>query len=146
MRQSLGLIVMALLLSPPLMARQFELLIGPPSLGQGGSNPVSIPPANPIDWQLTYINEEQREWVVSVIPGLLYGQRWQKGSLYAALGGGILITSTGLGLGVHHAFGYESKVFWRSFRFITEYRQIMGISAYTLQFPYTFRLGMRYEF
>ena len=67
-------------------AGTLHVLIGPPSLGQGGSNPVSIPPVNPVDWQVSYVNDAQREWVASVVPGLLYGQRFYKDGLYAALG------------------------------------------------------------
>jgi hypothetical protein len=125
-------------------ARQLQLLIGPPSLGQGGSNPVSIPPANPVDWQFVYVNDADREWVVSLVPGLLWGQRFYKGGLYAALGGGILVTSSGVGIGVDHAYGYESQPFFRRLRYQVEYRQVIGIGSYGWQFPYTFRMGMSY--
>jgi hypothetical protein len=127
-----------------LEARTIHLLIGPPSLGQGGSNPVSIPPANPVDWQFTYVTDQNREWVVSLVPGLLWGQRFYKGGFYAALGGGLLVTSSGLGLGVDHAYGYESSPFLTRLRYQVEYRQVIGIGSYGWQFPYTFRMGLSY--
>ncbi len=125
-------------------AEQLNVLIGPPSLGQGGSNPVSIPPFNPVDWQLTYVTEEQHEWVVSLVPGLLFGQRFTYENLYAALGAGLLVTSSGLGLGVNHAYGYESKPFLGKFRYQIEYRQVIGVGRYGWQFPYSFRMGVSY--
>jgi hypothetical protein len=127
-----------------LEARTIHLLIGPPSLGQGGSNPVSIPPANPVDWQFTYVTDQNREWVVSLVPGLLWGQRFYNGGLYAALGGGLLVTSSGMGLGVDHAYGYESEPFLKRLRYQVEYRQIIGIGSYGWKFPYTFRMGISY--
>lgn len=127
-------------------ASAFEFLLGPPSLGQGGSNPLSIPPANPADWQLNYVNEAQRETVYSLLPGILYGQRFYLDQLYAALGGGLLFTSGGLGIGVYHAVGYQSEKFLKSLRMHVEYRQVIGLANYGAQFPYTLRLGLSYEF
>lgn len=127
-----------------LQARTLHVLIGPPSIGQGGSNPVSVPPANPVDWQFTYVTEQNREWLVSLVPGLLWGQRFYKEGFYAALGGGLLVTSSGLGIGVDHAYGYESGPFLKRFRYQVEYRQVIGIGNYGWQFPYTFRMGLSY--
>jgi hypothetical protein len=125
-------------------AGQFHLLLGPPSLGQGGSNPVSFPPLNPVDWQLTWLSDQKTEWVFSLIPGFFYGRRFYQGSFYAALGGGLLITPSGVGVGVDHAYGYESQPFLRNFRLQFEYRQIIGMAKYGWQFPYTFRIGVSY--
>jgi hypothetical protein len=134
----LGLCPMAL------QAKTLHVLIGPPSIGQGGSNPVSVPPANPVDWQFTYVTDQNREWLVSLVPGLLWGQRFYQGGFYAALGGGLLVTSSGLGVGVDHAYGYESRLFLKHFRYQVEYRQVIGVGNYGWQFPYTFRMGLSY--
>lgn len=125
-------------------AKKWDVVIGPPSIGQGGSNPVSIPPVSPVDWQLSYINEDDREWVFSVVPGLLYGQRWTHENLYAALGGGLLVTTSGLGIGGYHALGMETEPFWEKFRVVFEYRQIVGYASDGPQFPYTVRIGVSY--
>jgi hypothetical protein len=139
------LLVLLLLFAPwNLLADQLHVLIGPPSLGQGGSNPVSIPPFNPVDWQVTYVTAENREWLVSLVPGLIYGQRFQAKGLYAALGGGLLVNTTGLGLGVSHAYGFESGAFLQRFRYQIEYRQIIGVGNYGWKFPYSFRMGVSY--
>jgi hypothetical protein len=137
------LLVLALI-PKALLADTLHVLIGPPSIGQGGSNPVSIPPASPVDWQFTYVTDSQREWLVSLVPGLIYGQRFYAGGFYAALGGGLLVTSSGLGLGVDHAYGYESSLFLKQFRYQVECRQVIGIGNYGWQFPYTFRMGISY--
>lgn len=123
-----------------------ELLLGPPSLGQGGSNPVAIPPANPIDWQVTYVNPQKRELVFSIIPGFFYGQRWYLENVYAAFDAGILLTTSGIGAGVAQALGYHSGEIWGGARFQVEYRQIVGYARYGLQFPYTLRMGLSHEF
>lgn len=132
------------LCSHPVQAKTLHVLIGPPSLGQGGSNPVSVPPINPVDWQFTWVTDSNTEWLVSLVPGLLWGQRFYAGGFYAALGGGLLVTSSGPGVGVDHAYGYESSPFLKSFRYQVEYRQVIGVGNYGWQFPYTFRMGVSY--
>lgn len=134
------------LLSPEMQASTLHVLLGPPALGQGGSNPVSIPPVNPLDWQLAWVTDGQAEWVVSMVPGMLWGQRFYNEGFYAAVGGGLLFTSSGLGVGVDHAYGYESGPFFKRTRFQVEYRQVIGVGNYGWQFPYSFRMGMSYAF
>ena len=130
----------------PLRASSIEVVIGPPSLGQGGSNPISVPPVNIIDWQVAYVNDNAREMVFSIVPGFFYGQRWYLDQFYAALDAGLLVTTSGLGLGVANAFGYHTGKFWKHMRAQAEYRQIFGIARYGFQYPYTVRLGVTYEF
>src|SRR5688572_586401 len=127
-----------------LQAKTLHVLLGPPSIGHGGSNPVSVPPMNPVDWQFTYVTDANQEWLVSLVPGLLWGQRFYQGGLYAALGGGLLMTSSGVGVGLDHAYGYESGPFLKRLRYQVEYRQVIGVSEYGWQFPYTFRMGFSY--
>ncbi len=129
-----------------LSAGSLEVVIGPPSLGQGGSNPVSIPPINIIDWQVAYVTDANREMIFSLVPGLFYGQRWYLDQFYAALDAGILVTTSGVGLGVAEALGYHTGTFWKRLRAQVEYRQILGIAGYGLQYPYTLRMGVTYEF
>lgn len=150
MKQSISKVAIFILVwasflaAPRLQASEFKFLLGPPSLGQGGSNPLSIPPINPVDWQLVFVTNKDREWLLSLVPGLLYGQRFRLDGFYASLGAGILVTTSGLGLGLGHAYGYESKIFASHYRFIIEYRQVLGLAEYGWQFPYTFRMGISY--
>lgn len=83
---------------------------------------------------------------MSLVPGLLWGQRFYLDHLYASLGGGVIVTPSGIGVGGHHAIGYQSDVFLNRMRFEMEYRQVIGIANYGLQFPYTLRLGVSYAF
>ncbi|MBC7531804.1 MAG: hypothetical protein H7318_09515 [Oligoflexus sp.] len=120
-------------------------LIGPPSLGQGGSNPLSIPPTNIIDWQASYRTDEGREWMVSVIPGLYYGQRWTKERFSLGVGGGIVIGTNGVGFGVYQSLGYMTEAFWNKYHFEAEYRQVIGYVDKAAEFPYSFRIGISYD-
>jgi hypothetical protein len=139
------LLLTMLALSPnAAFAKKWDFLIGPPSVGQGGSNPLSIPPFSPVDWQVTYINEDDREWSFSIVPGILYGQRWTHENLYMSLGGGLIVSTGGLGVGGYHALGMETEPFWKNFRCVFEYRQAAGIAADGPQFPYTVRIGVSY--
>lgn len=138
------LIGVTCLLTGKAYAGRFGALVGPPSLGQGGSNPVSIPPGNPTDWQLTYLTEQDREYVLSVIPGLFYGQRWRKDSLSIGFAGGLLISTNGVGVGLSQSLHWESEVFWDDWRFEAEYRQVIGVTKIGLEFPYAIRLGVSF--
>ncbi len=145
---SLGVFSLSLFLlaTEPLEAGSMEFLIGPPSLGQGGSNPLSVPPLNPLDWQISYVNDAQREMVFSLIPGISYGQRFYLKQIYAALGGGVLFTTGGLGVGVHQAIGIQSNDILKNLKIQLEYRQVIGIANYGPQFPYSLRIGLSYAF
>jgi hypothetical protein len=120
-------------------------LLGPPSLGQGGSNPVSIPPGNVIDWQASYRTDSNSEWMVSVVPGIYYGQRFTKERLTLGLGGGLLIGVNGVGLGLYQSLGFATQPFWKKYRLEAEYRQIIGYTEAGVEFPYTLRIGVSYE-
>ncbi len=131
--------------SKPAFGSELTVLLGPPSLGQGGSNPLGIPPTNIIDWQASYRNDEGGEWMLSVVPGLYYGRRFSLDSITLGLGGGVLIGANGVGLGLYQSLGYASPAFWKSYRFEAEYRQVVGFSGLGPEFPYTLRIGFSYE-
>ena len=143
-----GLLLLLPLIVMPQRAygARISAVIGPPTLGQGGSNPLSIPPGNPVDWQVSYINDAGREWMLSIIPGIFYGQRFQIDQVTIGLGGGILVSSNGLGVGVYQSVGWETLPFWKVYRAEVEYRQVIGLAAEGTEFPYTLRIGVSYEF
>lgn len=139
------LISSACLMTREAYAGRLGALLGPPSLGQGGSNPVSIPPLNPLDWQLTYLTDDDREFMVSVVPGLFYGQRWRKDQFSIGFAGGLLISTSGVGVGVSQSLHWETRAFWNGWRFEAEYRQVIGVTEIGVEFPYAIRLGLNYE-
>ncbi|MBC7660009.1 MAG: hypothetical protein H7249_09900 [Chitinophagaceae bacterium] len=130
----------------PLWAARISLMLGPPSLGQGGANPISIPPIDPIEYQFSYITDDNREFMVSVIPGLFYGQRFTLDTITIGLGAGLVISTAGVGLGVYQSVGWDSRLFWKHYRASAEYRQVIGYTAVGAEFPYAIRIGVGYEF
>ena len=126
-------------------ASQYALLLGPSSLGQGGSNALSIPPLAPAEWQFNYVNDEQREWLISLVPGIFLGQRFVKDHLYASLSGGLSFGRDGLGMGVGTAMGLQSRLIDRYGRFQIEYRQVLALGHFGVESPYTVRIGVAYE-
>ncbi|RZA21052.1 MAG: hypothetical protein EOP10_17265 [Proteobacteria bacterium] len=146
MKTSLRLITLfAVIGTTKAEAGRVSALIGPPSLGQGGSNPVSVPPFNAIDWQVHYVTDHDTEFMVSVIPGFFLGKRWRKDQLSIGFAGGMLISTNGLGVGLSQSLSWESQPFWTNWRFEAEYRQVIGYTVLGAEFPYAIRLGINYE-
>lgn len=120
-------------------AGTLTLRLGPPSVGQGGANPLGLPPG-PTDMEFAWISESQWETSFSVSPGLLIGKRHKWGGLYVGIGGGIVISSNGVGLGPYSSFGWESS---GSFlRYGIEYKQALGFASSGLVSPYAVRAGL----
>lgn len=115
----------------------WTLRVGPPAVGGGGSNPVGLPPSAP-DLELNYMTENNWETSLSVVPGVLYGKRFDIGNFYVGLGGGLIISGNGSGFGPYSSFGWESG---GRFRFSVEYKQALGITSSGLVSPYALRLG-----
>jgi hypothetical protein len=119
------------------------LHLGPSSMGNGGQNPVSIPPLNIADYGLVWLMESQREWVVSIFPGVFYGYRYRfpKTGLYASGGGGVGIDLNGLGPAVYSAVGWNSC--GSRLCFNAEYKQAVGVATAGVMInPYAFRIGV----
>lgn len=127
-------------------AGRLSALLGPPSLGQGGSNPISVPPANPLDWQLSWLTDKDQEFMLSVIPGFFYSQRWRKDQFAIGFGGGLLISANGPGVGLSQSLHWESTPFWTNWRLEAEYRQVIGVTEIGAEFPYAIRFGTGYQF
>jgi hypothetical protein len=120
---------------------QLTIHIGPPSPGMGGSNPISIPPINIVDYELVYLTDSLREWTLGLIPGLFYGVRSTKDpGPYLSAGGGIVINANGVGPGVYGAVGLNAFCGDR-FCFNLEYKQAIGIAGGLIS-PYAIRLGV----
>jgi hypothetical protein len=115
---------------------------GPPSPGNGGSNPLSIPPTA-VDMELAWITTSNWETSISAVPGLLVGKRFDIGNFYVGLGGGIIISSNGVGLGPYSSFGWETE---GTIRLGLEYKQALGLTSSGLVSPSALRLGIGYLF
>ena len=113
-----------------------SLKAGPPALGRGGPNPISL---SPVDFAISYITDGHFESSISAT-GILFGQRMQaKWGGYVSLGGGIIIGGLGVGLGPYSAFGMD----WGTESWGTnmEYVQAIGVTGRGLTSPYAVRLG-----
>lgn len=133
------------LLSSKLYASSITAHIGPPALGSGGPNPLSIPPTNPLDYEFIYLTDSKKEIVLGITPGIFYGMReeFQKG-FYMSFGGGVVINQAGVGPGIYTAFGFEGFCSYACFN--AEYKQALGIRKNSLISPYAIRLGATYRF
>lgn len=123
-------------------AGMLMLRAGPPSVGSGGANPIGIPPTA-IDLELAWVTESNWETSLSAVPGLLIGKRFDLGNFYVGLGGGIVISSNGVGLGPYSSFGWETSGI---IRVGIEYKQALAVSNAGLISPSALRLGLGYVF
>jgi hypothetical protein len=119
--------------------------VGPPSVGQGGSNPVSVPPVNPVEYEVEWISPRGFEANFGITPGLLFGARSQTGGgLYVGFGGGLLLSANGVGPGAYSSFGVNvgKKIFFNA-----ELKQALGIAldTNTIISPYALRVGMGFR-
>lgn len=121
--------------------------VGPPALGRGGSNPVSIPPVNPIEYEILYATDGGWETVIGLIPGLFFNRRARTsgGGSYVSFGGGLVIDGNGQGPGVDAAIGYD---YGKPIALNLEYRQAVGydFASSTVLSPYTLRIGASFYF
>lgn len=118
--------------------------VGPAAVGNGGPNPISLPPANPVEYEFSYITDADREFNVSISPGLFYGFRSQMANgIYVSLGPGLVINANGTGFGGFSAFGYESCG-WICFNI--EYKQALGWGNGNLISPYAIRIATGIKF
>jgi len=129
----------SLLIATSAAASNFTMRFGPPNLGTGGSNPIGIPPSI-LDVELTYVSQAGFETNLSVSPGLLFGYRnITKSGLYTSLGGGLVLSANGTGLGGYAAFGVD--MFCGFMCFNAEFKQAVAVGPGYLLSPYALRIG-----
>lgn len=129
----------------PALATEITAHVGPPSVGAGGANPVSVPPTNPLEWEFEYVTDKDYEFNLAATPGLLFGARSENSNgVYVSFGGGLVISSNGAGPGVYSSFGYNSG--GKTYKFNAEVKQAVGFNFSTnaLISPYALRLGMTF--
>ena len=115
---------------------------GPAAVGNGGSNPLGMPPG-PADIELAWISDTKWETSLSIVPGLLIGKRHYMGNYYVGLGGGVVIDTNGSGIGPYSSFGWQSD---GPFVFSFEFKQALGFTSSGIISPYALRTGIGYAF
>ncbi|MCX6125682.1 MAG: hypothetical protein NTV34_13200 [Proteobacteria bacterium] len=116
-----------------------SLRLGPPGVGTGGTNPLGIPPG-PTDIDLGYVSQSKWETSISAVPGLFLGKRIDFGGPYVGIGGGLAISSNGVGPGPYTAFGIDLG--GGTLRFNMEYKQAIGMTQKGIVSPYALRIGI----
>ena len=124
------------------------LRVGPAGRGDGGTNPIGLPPT--VDqYDFFYVTAAGFEGSFSLLPGLLFGHRWSFDNTYIGLGGGLVFDINGVGPGLYSSFGYLSGK-GAGWHFLAEYKQAVGYHSssapHGLIFPYACRIGGVYEF
>ncbi len=121
--------------------------LGPGTVGFGGSNPVSIPPTNPSDWEVTYLTDSLWEISLGVIPGITLGKRLQFSNIYASAGLGLLASLDGFGGGLYTSVGLDTSISSKSLvGFVAEYKQSLGFNSYGQIMSYALRFGISVNF
>ena len=136
------LALLSAILSAPALAKQLTVHVGPPSIGNGGSNPISIPPLNPIEYEVVYITKTDREWCFALTPGIFGGMRSEFGKyFYSSFGGGLVINTNGTGPGIYSSIGANIQ------KFNVEFKQALGFnfSDNQLLSPYAIRIGLTFN-
>ena len=144
LQQGLLASVLSLLLAVPVAAAgSITLHLGPPGVGSGGANPVSIPPTNILEYELEYITNNDFETCLGISPGIFFGKRTRvsSGGAYVGLGGGAVIDTNGAGPGIYSSLGFNSS--GKVIQFNAEVKQAIGIdfSHHILISPYAVRIG-----
>ena len=128
--------------SMPAASASLGLHFGPPSLGSGGPNPLSIPPGL-ADIGFSYQTNNQTDLQLSLV-GIGFGKRivYQSGG-YLSLGGAIPFSINGIGLGVYSIFGWQLFELGSGIAGNIEYLQMTGLSYLGLVSPYSIRIGVK---
>lgn len=114
--------------------------LGPASVGNGGPNPLSIPPTSLHEYEIIWLRKNHSEFSFSIFPGIFYGYRSiMKSGGYISLGGGIVSDANGLTMGIYNSFGIQKCSF---LCFNIEYKQALGLYGGTVLAPYAIRIGV----
>lgn len=141
MRKRFIFLVLVFFFIVPELFADITVHVGPVAAGTGGSNPVSIPPIQLLEYEVVWINAKKREMTFGIVPGFLYGQRFPfSNGLYVSGGGGLVISANGIGPGVYAAAGFDGC--GKTVCFNAEYKQALGISTQALIAPYAIRIGI----
>jgi hypothetical protein len=133
--------------SKALAGETSSLKFGPGSSGNGGTNPIGIPPIHPLQIEYTSVSKTGFEWSLGLAPGILFGHRISKGSYYFSMGGGIIFSTSAVTIGAYNAFGYvtgDGKP--GEWHFNYEFKQAIGPDPHGgLTAPSALRVGVIWE-
>ncbi len=121
-------------------AGALAMRLGPPGIGGGGPNPVSIPPSFG-DLGLSYVTNKGLQMDASLTALALAQRSRLKGGAYFSLGGGLIFSVSGVGFGPYAGFGYEGGCISWLACFSVEINQGLGFGAGRVVSPYALRLG-----
>lgn len=136
---------MALVASSTAIGGELDVHLGPPALGNGGTNPVSIPPVNPVEYEVEYATNNDWETCIAIVPGIFVGHRNRlPAGLYVSTGGGLVLDANGVGPGVYAAAGLSVG---KGAKFNMEFKQAVGynLGRAGLISPYALRLGVGFD-
>lgn len=117
------------------------LRFGPPAVGSGGPNPVSIPPSAR-DMGLAYVTDKGMEYNLAVTGFSVAARHKTKWGGYSSLGAGIAFSVNGGGLGPYAAFGIEMGCGAWIGCFSAEFSQALGFGFGSVASPTALRLGI----
>ena len=131
------------LAAPTAFAGALTVHVGPPGIGSGGANPLSLPPVDIREYEVEYLTSRDFETCLSVSPGIFFGKRTRilGDGVYVGLGGGIVIDTNGAGPGAYSSIGYNTSGSFIQFNM--EVKQAIGIDSksHKLISPYALRIG-----
>lgn len=117
------------------------LRFGPPSVGSGGPNPISIPPAFG-DMGIAYITDKGVEYNLAATGFALALRDKASWGGYTSLGGGFAWSVNGGGIGPYAAFGFESGCGSWVGCFSMEFSQALGFGSGHMAAPTALRMGI----
>jgi hypothetical protein len=131
-----------LFLSPSsVLAGGFALRFGPPAIGSGGPNPVSIPP-DVRDMGLSFVTEKGVEYNMAATGLSIAARDKSKWGGYTSLGAGLSWSANGGGIGPYAAFGLERGCGGWIGCFSAEFSQSLGFGFGHIASPTALRLGI----
>lgn len=115
----------------------YAFRLGPPSVGQGGPNPITF---SPVEYQLQYLHSNNLEANAS-FTGLFLGKRHPfANGAYVSAGGGLVLSANGGGFGVYTAFGADFFC-GTNVCMSAEYIKALGLASDGIVSPYAVRIG-----
>jgi hypothetical protein len=125
---------------------EVEVLVGPPSLASGGSNPISLPPANIAEYEVTLTTKSRWHFRLGLTPHIAAAGRLfkLKYGFQTAVGASIVNSLHGYGPGIFSVFAWQSPCALKRLCFTAQYIQDVGLSVTQWQItaPFGVRLGL----